>query len=474
MSNNRSTKSLPAYLSHYGMHRAPFAETFEPDMFYADELRSQRLEILLHLTQYGDELLLLIGPDGVGKTTLVRQYMARSPDNWNISMVHAFAMMKDEQLFGAICKGFGFNYEQRHRNVDINNIKRNIESQLAADKTMVLVVDNAHVLPKDTLISLLEIINTRNMSKGTSLHTILVCEPHIKIQLALPELEPWMGVLHQRKLEITAFDVAETGSYLRHRLSTAGMLVAENFLTENTINKIYKLTGGLPEKINHVADQMLFDTTPVIRRDKHHEGGKRFPVMKILFILTLVAALVVGALYFLSKNSTSKSEPLVTTQPLLLPAEKTESPPPRTDAENPQALQELLDTLSTEQEKTEDIIVPGPSSLVKVEKMHAEPSLKDEQWLLAQNPDAYTLQLISGHHKSTILKFLEKHPIEDKKPLAYFFSRKDGKNWHNLVYGNFETRQQANAIRDQLAKNLKDVEPWIRSLESIQIDIYQK
>ena len=59
---------LPEYLAHYGMHRAPFSAAIENDMYYVEPTRKQRLDVLLHLTQYTNELLVVTGEQGMGKT----------------------------------------------------------------------------------------------------------------------------------------------------------------------------------------------------------------------------------------------------------------------------------------------------------------------------------------------------------------------------------------------------------------------
>jgi DamX protein len=98
--------------------------------------------------------------------------------------------------------------------------------------------------------------------------------------------------------------------------------------------------------------------------------------------------------------------------------------------------------------------------------------LKDEQWLLTQNPDYFTLQLVAGHHKATIMQFIEKHHLATPQ-LAYYYTHRDGKNWHNLLYGVFSDRQSAQQASKQLPKELAKLKPWVRTIESIQIDIYR-
>jgi DamX protein len=98
--------------------------------------------------------------------------------------------------------------------------------------------------------------------------------------------------------------------------------------------------------------------------------------------------------------------------------------------------------------------------------------LKDAKWVMRQNPEHFTLQLVTGLQQATIDRFIIKYQLSAES-LAYFYSSRNGKNWHNLIYGTYPDRKSVNAALSQLPPKLAGVKPWIRQFSSIQREIAQ-
>ena len=96
----------------------------------------------------------------------------------------------------------------------------------------------------------------------------------------------------------------------------------------------------------------------------------------------------------------------------------------------------------------------------------AHTSSKREAWLLAQNANSYTLQLVATSSKDSATQFIRKHKLLSRA--AYFQYRRDGKRWFSVVYGMYPTRSQAKKAIASLPKAIRKSEPWIRQLKDIQ------
>ena len=94
---------------------------------------------------------------------------------------------------------------------------------------------------------------------------------------------------------------------------------------------------------------------------------------------------------------------------------------------------------------------------------------EDEQFLLRQKPNAYTLQLMASVDKSKLLK--EGKVVLNKPEYpAYLF--RYGPNWYVLTFGVYETIAKARIAEKTLPKSLRQViKPWPRSLKLIQDEI---
>jgi septal ring-binding cell division protein DamX len=88
-----------------------------------------------------------------------------------------------------------------------------------------------------------------------------------------------------------------------------------------------------------------------------------------------------------------------------------------------------------------------------------------QQWVAAQNPKYYTLQLASSTNQALIQKYYSESNLAGKA--GYYRSRRSGEDWFALVYGAYPTVQDAKAAIDDLPADLKKWSPWVRNIKSI-------
>ncbi len=96
------------YLARFGLQREPFAADPDPEFFCADSALTQRLDMLQNLTEFGMLTLLVIGEPGVGKTSVLQQYMKRANSNWRVCHLAADALGNAHDLVRDLAAGFLF------------------------------------------------------------------------------------------------------------------------------------------------------------------------------------------------------------------------------------------------------------------------------------------------------------------------------------------------------------------------------
>jgi septal ring-binding cell division protein DamX len=96
--------------------------------------------------------------------------------------------------------------------------------------------------------------------------------------------------------------------------------------------------------------------------------------------------------------------------------------------------------------------------------------IHQERWLLNQQPNDYTLQLVAGYQKSTVNNYLKRHKLPAAE-LAYYHSLHKGKDWHSLVYGVYPDYNSAKLAIDNLPAAVRTSKPWIRRFRGIQKEI---
>lgn len=94
-----------------------------------------------------------------------------------------------------------------------------------------------------------------------------------------------------------------------------------------------------------------------------------------------------------------------------------------------------------------------------------------EKKLLATPASYYTIQLLGSHERNDLLEFVQHHHLDSKA--IYYKARFNGKPWYVLVYGTYRTQAQAEESLKQLPENVKNANPWVKSMGSVQEGIRQ-
>jgi len=98
--------------------------------------------------------------------------------------------------------------------------------------------------------------------------------------------------------------------------------------------------------------------------------------------------------------------------------------------------------------------------------MHVKSMLTPEEWVKAQKPEYYTLQLASSTNKNLIEKYYLENNLQGKA--GYYRNRRQGEYWYALVYGAYPSASDANAAVAELPVDLRKWSPWMRKMKVIQ------
>ena len=100
--------------------------------------------------------------------------------------------------------------------------------------------------------------------------------------------------------------------------------------------------------------------------------------------------------------------------------------------------------------------VPSPESSTAV---------KNETWLVSQDPGAYTIQLVALD-ADKVQRFITEHRLGDA--VATYPVAAERRRMVAVTYGIYAQRGEALAAADKLAGRITSVKPWVRSLRIIQ------
>ncbi len=92
----------------------------------------------------------------------------------------------------------------------------------------------------------------------------------------------------------------------------------------------------------------------------------------------------------------------------------------------------------------------------------------DGAWLLAQNPKAFTVQLLGAPDPSTMARIIAQYSAQlGENGLAYAVTQRNQRDRYNLFYGLFDTAEQARTALESLPPALRVNKPWVRQMRSV-------
>jgi DamX protein len=499
--------SAEFYMAH-GLQEDPFQSGYDKEKYFVTAVLQQRLELLRHLLEFSQQLILIKGPEKVGKTCFVRHLLNKADEKRVFYRINAVADVSPDTLVSVILR------EQAVESGENTGIMAALNACLHScslqGKTPVLVVDDADKLNKTTLRFIIQLME---FSQQDTFFKVILIGSDSLLQ-SLNEIAGEIsntGLLHS--VNIPAFDLQQTQSYLQHRLHICG--ASGDLFSSKEISRIHKVSGGLAGNINFLARQGLSDPAQVMSAvpDTCMEyelmggrGSRRFAKIYIAG-LCLLAVLVAAALY-------SFKFPTVETQSVSLellakPVTSSTSLTNSHEQKNTQSTDSMRDPAGPKDlaEESGDKI-PAPSgarqkggALDKKPGRHTDPAMtrqtlklaglnmerteqqnsrtvingtdfpKDEirghQWLMEQASDSYVLQLIGAIKMATITDYVNEARL-DRKQLALYKTRQAGEDWYVLVYGNFPSREKALAELESLLTRIKGEKPWPKTMKSIQ------
>lgn len=229
----------------------------------------QQLNLLVHLATSQDSMLLVLGVSGIGKSTMMRQFIENLGHSGGICKIHGGATITIEVLQDLIARHLGFTLSQQDPEQFSSQLLERIGRMRAEGHDFYLVIDNAHKLPKASLGLLLELVEIQG-GDHHPIHTILFGGP--QLEAVIGEItSQHLGEVLTHSLHLEPLSIDYLKHYVEQRLKLAGFSDALPF-TQNQLQQIYQISGGVPAKVNSLARQLLLQWTQQSNKkagDKH-------------------------------------------------------------------------------------------------------------------------------------------------------------------------------------------------------------
>jgi DamX protein len=521
---HESSALLSDYRQRYGLSEDPFSDDYSFPLFTGAG-RRQVLDQLLHLCQFSNQLLVITGESGVGKTRLAHALADSLEENDHLCFLAMSPGQTLEQLLRAIAESFNLDIaETATADKLIQEIEKFIElhalnQEADSDGLVLLIIDNAEHLDAQCVAAIGALLD--NKPQPYPLHIILAGEPVLVSRVNNIESEH----LQISDFHLPAFTLSETVDYLNFRMEMADYLGPEIF-TEAIVDPWWRQAHGQLSLIHESAQDKLLQS--VLPPSETKRLG--FPIFHILAISAVIA--VAGVFYlYLDKQPEKNTEVLVAipktnsqssivvtaqsqavadtqapVEPILqslpdvsvdqLPAENlpiatevvssvasSTIPQPIVDVQDvkmAEVKEPIVTTDSSTSVMANNTIESNPPSTADVTRL-TEPKPRitspsgeltaNEQEILSWSSSEYTIQILGVSNLKSAQDFVNAQ--SNRSELLIFETRRAGKKWYVVITGHYASNAEARTAAARLPASQRESGPWPRQIKVIQQEIRQ-
>ena len=250
------------YERYYGFSEKPFSLTPDPKYLYRSESHGNAFDLLQYSIRRREGFVVVTGDIGTGKTTLCRALLEQI-DRTTFTALVLNPFVTEEDLLKRILQDFGVISRDDVKAGRLAHVTKQelidalydfLLGLMPLKASAVLIIDEAQNLPLPVLEQI-RILSNLETDKEKLLQIILVGQLNLQTLLRSPELRQ----LDQRvsiRYELKPLDQETVAAYVAHRLTIAGGSAAVAF-TAKALQRVHRLSGGIPRLINLICDRAL-------------------------------------------------------------------------------------------------------------------------------------------------------------------------------------------------------------------------
>jgi type II secretory pathway predicted ATPase ExeA len=235
-------------LRHFGLTRLPFGRSVGEGGLLEHKSFTEALE-RLRLAAESRTAMLLTAEPGLGKSTLLATF-ADGLDKARARLVYtALCSCGPFGLIGQLAARYGL----KARRSSAQTAQAVLDELGKSDKQEILVLDEAHRLPRDSLDEL-RLLSNLDFDRTPPFTLLLAGQPPLRERLAEPDLASlWQRVPLRGSL--SPLTDRETVDYLDRRLRAAG--AQATLFRPGAVDKVFERSRGVPREINNIATAAL-------------------------------------------------------------------------------------------------------------------------------------------------------------------------------------------------------------------------
>jgi len=240
------------YEAFFEMKHTPFVRNLPPESLF---LTPHMQDILGRLTYVADHQLfgVMTGGPGCGKSTELRAFVGSLPKEDYVVIYLSDSKLTPRWFYKGILDQLGIE-SRFYRGDAKRQLQKAVETlRLIQHKKVVVILDEAHLLEKETIEEFRFLLNYR-FDSMSPVALLLVGQNELLDKL---KLQRYAAVRQRIDIFCTLgpLDRADTARYIQSHLVYAGGRT--DIFTDRAIDNIYRFSHGIPRMINRISEKSL-------------------------------------------------------------------------------------------------------------------------------------------------------------------------------------------------------------------------
>jgi general secretion pathway protein A len=247
------------YTAFYQLKEEPFRLTPDPRFLHLADPHRTALKALLQGVLQRKGFIVVAGPVGTGKTTLLHtalQILTEKSEGRG-RLVSAFLVnptLTPAELLEAVLDEYEIPDTGASKPKRLAALHQMLFQTQQQGGTAVLLIDEAHLMTVE-LLEEIRLLGNTDTYQEKLLQIVLCGQPELFAVLQRPELQALQQRISSTCL-LRPLNLPETRAYIAERLHAAGLRAAAPF-TSAAVERIHNLTSGVPRLINLLCDACL-------------------------------------------------------------------------------------------------------------------------------------------------------------------------------------------------------------------------
>jgi general secretion pathway protein A len=247
----------------YQLQSNPFADAPDPAFLFLSPSHNAALQAILNGIEAPQGGVVIFGPAGLGKTTLLHAYLDRVQPQQVQAIYICFrdlvfySNISLRDILELMYRAFGLDCPT----ADLTEMIKHLHQVLLAEHThgrrVVLLIDQAHLMPVQTLQELLLLAQLETAAGEPLLRFVCAGLPAFQQTLNRPALRQLKKLLATR-VTLVPLTPQESLAYLRHRLAKVCPAdAADTLFTPGALQRIIRYAQGSPRMLHVLCTNAL-------------------------------------------------------------------------------------------------------------------------------------------------------------------------------------------------------------------------